>query len=104
MRIAMIPKVYFVAFITCLGGFTFGYDVGIVSGVLIVPLFKQLMGITNDNEANLSGNIASVLQLGGFFGVITQPYINDRFGRKVCIMLNCVLFIAGGNCGSLRYG
>ncbi len=56
--------IYLIAFCTGLGGFTFGYDVGIVSGILVSKAFQTLVGITEDNHVRLEGSIATALQFG----------------------------------------
>jgi hypothetical protein len=61
-----IPNIYFVAACTCAAGFTFGYDIGVISGVLTQPLFNELMGMNKENFSSKEGNIAAALQVGGF--------------------------------------
>jgi hypothetical protein len=56
--------IYLIAICTGLGGFTFGYDVGIVSGILVSTAFQKLVGITPQNHVRLEGTIATSLQFG----------------------------------------
>lgn len=48
------------------------------------------------NLATLQGNIVSILQGGAFFGAIFAAPIENGIGRKRCLMIGCVIFIAGG--------
>ncbi|RUP00396.1 hypothetical protein BC936DRAFT_140728 [Jimgerdemannia flammicorona] len=47
----------------------------IISGVLVLQPFIDYFGITTANANDLSSNIASVLQLGGFLGAVIQSYL-----------------------------
>ena len=56
---------YILAFSASFGSVTYGWDVGIIGGVITLPSFKQYFGIDQESasaQANLSGNIVSVLQ------------------------------------------
>lgn len=90
-----VPYVYLVALCCSLGGFTFGYDVGIISGILPLPSFQRLVGITPQNTQDLSGSIAASLQVGGFVGVILQAFFNDWVGRKTSIQIFSLVFVIG---------
>ncbi|KAJ2993659.1 hypothetical protein HDV02_002191 [Globomyces sp. JEL0801] len=72
-----------------------GYDIGIISGVLIVPAFMEKMNITDANRDALSGNIAAVLQVGGLLAGAVQFYLNDYFGRRDTMKLGCIVFLIG---------
>jgi MFS family permease len=88
-------SIYLLASITSLGGFTFGYDTGIMNGLLASPQFHSQMGINTENMSDRIGSIAAALQVGGLFGAVLQPFINDWLGRKVCILYMSVLFSVG---------
>lgn len=100
---SMIPHIYLVALCTCAAGFTFGYDIGVISGVLTQPLFLSQMGITADNAAERIGNIASAMQVGGFGSIFISAYVNDFLGRKLTIILFSLVFIVGGILQTLSY-
>ncbi|KAJ3382164.1 hypothetical protein HDU84_004577 [Entophlyctis sp. JEL0112] len=88
-------RIYVIAVIACFGGLCFGFDTGIISGVLTFSAFKSYFGIPSSGDPNLSGNISGALQLGGLIGALIQPFANDYFGRKVSIQINSVVFLAG---------
>lgn len=59
--------------VACLGGFLFGYDLGVVGGMLIAPSFQSHFGIDPTDiirEAEINGTIVSVLQIGCLFGAL----------------------------------
>jgi SP family sugar:H+ symporter-like MFS transporter len=86
----------FVAF----GGFLFGYDIGVISGCLIMPDFIRRFG-----ELDASGNpflsssrqsiITSLLSAGTFVGALAQAFTSDRFGRRGSILIWAVIFTVG---------
>lgn len=59
---------YLLAFSATTGYVCFGWDVGMIGGVLDLPAFQQYFELDNASAASfatLSGNIVSILQAGG---------------------------------------
>ncbi|KAK0466200.1 general substrate transporter [Desarmillaria tabescens] len=88
----------FVAF----GGFLFGYDIGVISGCLIMPDFIRRFGnpdTTKPGEYILDSNrqsiITSLLSAGTFVGALAQAFTSDRFGRRGSILIWAAIFTAG---------
>ncbi|TRM61582.1 general substrate transporter [Schizophyllum amplum] len=86
----------FVAF----GGFLFGYDIGVISGCLIMPDFIERFGeLQADGTYVLSSErqsiITSLLSAGTFFGALGQAFTADRFGRKHSILIWSTIFTIG---------
>ncbi|OCF75482.1 high-affinity glucose transporter SNF3 [Kwoniella mangroviensis CBS 8886] len=79
------------------GGWLFGYDIGYISGCLIMPDFiHQIQGV--DATAVTSQNqsiITSLLSAGTFFGAILQAFTSDRLGRKGSILFWSAIFFIG---------
>ncbi|KAI9008892.1 general substrate transporter [Phycomyces nitens] len=85
--------------ISCLGGFLFGFDLGVVGGLLIAPSFLSYFGIDPNNkeqEANISGNVVSILQVGCLIGALLATSTADRLGRKYSIIIAAAIFTIGG--------
>ncbi|KAK4512912.1 uncharacterized protein ATC70_003622 [Mucor velutinosus] len=85
--------------IACMGGFLFGYDLGVVGGMLIAPSFQTYFHIDPNNkiqEAEINGNIVSVLQVGCLFGSLLATSTADTLGRKYSIMTAALVFFIGG--------
>ncbi|CAP91261.1 myo-inositol transporter [Penicillium rubens] len=84
--------VWLAALTASMAGLLFGYDTGIISGVLVV------LGDSLDGRPATSSEkemITSLCSGGAFIGAIFAGNTADRFGRKMAIYLGCVLFIAG---------
>ncbi|KAH8804868.1 MFS sugar transporter-like protein [Xylogone sp. PMI_703] len=92
---------YILTAITSFGGMLFGWDTGLIGGVLTVKSFQESFGIKTDTPAqqkafsDLSGNIVSVLQAGCFFGAMASFYASDCFGRKFALIFADIMFLAG---------
>ncbi|KAF8693905.1 Permeases of the major facilitator superfamily, partial [Rhizoctonia solani] len=87
---------FFVAF----GGFLFGYDIGVISGCLIMPDFIERFGVQHPDgtwelDAHRQSIITSLLSAGTFVGAIGQAFSSDRFGRRWSIFIWCAIFTAG---------
>ena len=77
---------------TAIGGMLFGYDTGVISGVLVV--------IGNDlNNRPLSDTdkelITTLCAAGAFIGAIIAGVTADKFGRKLATWFASVLFTIG---------
>lgn len=79
-----------------LGGFLFGYDQGVVSGVLEMQSFAaKFPRIYLDS--GFKGWFVSTLLLLAWFGSLINGPIADRFGRKGSIMRAVVVFVLGSS-------
>ncbi|KAI8144231.1 general substrate transporter [Fennellomyces sp. T-0311] len=84
--------------ITCasfaaLGSFLFGYDSGIIGGVLIQEHF--LASHNNPNSA-LKGAIVALFNVGCFFGACVAATLATKWGRKRTIQVGCFFAAVGG--------
>jgi len=87
---------FFVAF----GGFLFGYDIGVISGCLIMPDFVERFGVMGPDgvyvlDAHRQSIITSLLSAGTFVGALGQAFSSDRFGRRWSIFIWCAIFTVG---------
>ncbi|KAG2222533.1 hypothetical protein INT45_002664 [Circinella minor] len=84
------------ALVSCLGGFLFGFDLGVVGGLFIAPSFQTHFGIDpNDKirEAGINGNIVAILQIGCLVGSLAST---TTAGRKWSITIASGIFTIGG--------
>ncbi|KAI1434074.1 general substrate transporter [Xylaria sp. CBS 124048] len=88
-------RAYWLGSVVCLGGFLFGYDSGIVGGVLTLASFEN--DYRYDKAAGTRTNSLSVglQQLGAFVACFIAWPLTDRIGRKKALMLCSVVFIVG---------
>lgn len=83
--------IYAITLAVALGGCLFGYDSGVISGVLVTignDLGKELT--TNEKEL-----ITSIMSAGAFFGGILGGMVIDRIGRRIPLIIASVFFFIG---------
>jgi sugar porter (SP) family MFS transporter len=81
--------------VAAVGGFLFGYDLGIISGVNI--FLEKAFSLTADQLGWVTGSAL----LGCMFGPLLGGLLSDRLGRKRTLILAGLLF-AGGAIGSAQ--
>ncbi|ORX43172.1 general substrate transporter [Hesseltinella vesiculosa] len=74
------------------GFLLFGYDQGVMSGVVASKLFLNTMG--NPNSATV-GLIVAIYEIGCMFGALSTGYIGDKLGRRKTIRYGCLILIIG---------
>lgn len=70
----------------------FGYDQGVMSGVVISDDWLNTMG---NPSTVIVGTITAVYDVGAVFGAILAATTAERLGRKRGLMFGCVLLIIG---------
>ncbi|KAI1843580.1 hypothetical protein JX265_007364 [Neoarthrinium moseri] len=88
-------RVYVLAASACFGAMSFGWDSGVIGGVIKLDPFKADYGLTKGDVANLSSNIVSVLQAGCFFGALIGFPLPDWIGRKWALVVAAATTLAG---------
>ncbi|KAL4902105.1 hypothetical protein BDW74DRAFT_67082 [Aspergillus multicolor] len=88
------PYLCGVASFSTLGGLLFGYDQGVISGVITMESFAaRFPHIFSDS--GFKGWFVSTLLLAAWFGSLINGPIADRFGRKMSINVAVVIFVIG---------
>jgi len=88
-------RVFALTFSACFGGMLFGWDIGSIGGIIVMPAFKSKYGLTDKTAANLTSNIVSTLQAGCFFGSLAAYYCADRWGRKPSLLIAATITTLG---------
>ncbi|KAI0006606.1 general substrate transporter [Xylariaceae sp. FL0662B] len=91
-------RVYLLACSACFGAMSFGWDSGVIGGVITLDPFIADFGLGSKDSvatANLQGNIVSVLQAGCFAGALAAFPLTDAYGRKPCLMAAAAFTLAG---------
>ncbi|MDN3549309.1 sugar porter family MFS transporter [Mucilaginibacter aquaedulcis] len=76
-----------ITLVASLGGFLFGFDIAVVSGVL--PLIEKQFHLTAAQE----GWFVSSGLVGCIIGVAFSGEVSDRLGRKIPLLLSAALFL-----------
>ncbi|KAL1891075.1 hypothetical protein Sste5346_007900 [Sporothrix stenoceras] len=85
--------VFGAAFLASLGGFSFGYDQGVISVINVMDQF--LNTFPRCRTAFGSSFMTAMLLLGAFIGCIFMPYLADRISRKWALTVVVVIFNIG---------
>lgn len=91
-------RVFALACSACFGGMLFGWDIGTIGGVIVMPAFTKIYHIDHLSKsaaATLLSNIVSTLQAGCFFGSLLAYYIADRWGRKPALLIASGVTVLG---------
>ncbi|KAI8154487.1 Quinate permease [Colletotrichum sp. SAR 10_70] len=108
-------RVYLLATVSYMGSLLFGYDVGVMGGLLPFESFKRDFGLpsgssgfADEKVAEVSSNVVSLLTAGCFFGALSAALANERYGRRYSLMAYSVVFLLGaslqvGSPKSLQY-
>lgn len=85
--------VFGAAVLASLGGFSFGYDQGVISIINVMDQFHE----TYPKAATAFGKgfMTGMLLLGAFVGCFFMPYIADKISRKRAITVAVVFFNVG---------
>ncbi|KAI1262910.1 putative high-affinity glucose transporter [Xylariaceae sp. FL1019] len=87
------PYVSGAAALASLGGFSFGYDQGVISIILTTEQFLEVFPRARTPFG--SSLMTSLLLLGAFVGCLAFPYLADRISRKYAIVVVVVIFTVG---------
>lgn len=79
----------FLAFVSAMGGFLFGYDWVVIGGAK--PFYELFFDIAN--APTLQGWAMSSALIGCVFGAILSGILADKWGRKNALILAAALFI-----------
>lgn len=93
------PYVALASFLASLGGFSFGYDQGVISIINVMPqflhAFPRMDSDVSSSAAFWKGLNTAVLELGCVIGCIFMPWLCDRISRKWAITVVVCFFCVG---------
>ncbi|ODV93829.1 hypothetical protein PACTADRAFT_51579 [Pachysolen tannophilus NRRL Y-2460] len=75
-----------------LGGFLYGYDTGVINGLLAMKVVKKRFAANGESFTALeTAEITAILSAGTFFGALFASVLSDRVGRRLTIILTTSL-------------
>ncbi|SCW04064.1 LAFE_0H05116g1_1 [Lachancea fermentati] len=84
---------YFTSVFVSLGVFLFGYDQGVMSGIITGVYFKDYF---NDPSRAAIGNMVSILEIGALVSSLMVSRLGEKWGRRRTIRYGSFVFILGG--------
>ncbi|KAM5497680.1 Ribulose bisphosphate carboxylase large chain [Microsporum canis] len=87
------PLLYFTSVFVSLGVFLFGYDQGVMSGIITGQYFKDYFNQPTRAEI---GTMVAILEVGAFISSLLVGKIGDIIGRRRTILYGSVVFFVGG--------
>jgi MFS family permease len=91
-------NLYLAAIVACFTGVLFGYSVGLIGGILVLPSFLHdfhLDGIPTDARASATSATVTVWLIGALIGVPFGMPICSRLGRRRCLSFAALVYVIG---------
>lgn len=88
-------RAYWLGSVVCIGGFLFGYDSGIVGGVLTLESFERDFNYTTAEATRVASLAVGLQQLGAFVACFLAWPLTDRLGRRQALMISSLVFCIG---------
>ncbi|KAK9470235.1 general substrate transporter [Dipodascopsis tothii] len=87
-------NIFWLSLFAALGGFLFGYDQGVISGVLVMEAF-QLKFPRLGSDGDLEGWVVSVMQLGAIIGSVVNGPLADKISRRHSMSIANLIMVVG---------
>lgn len=87
------PLLYFTSVFVSLGVFLFGYDQGVMSGIITGWYFKDYFNQPSRAEI---GTAVAILEVGALVSSLLVGRIGDLIGRRKTIFYGSIVFFIGG--------
>ncbi|KAG5918975.1 hypothetical protein E4U42_006685 [Claviceps africana] len=85
--------IYFTSIFVSLGVFLFGYDQGVMSGIITGPYFIDYFN--HPSKAQV-GTMVAILEIGAFIASLIVGRVGDIIGRRRTILYGSCIFFVGG--------
>ncbi|KAJ6622568.1 general substrate transporter [Mycena sp. CBHHK59/15] len=92
-RLVGQPLLYAISVFASLGVFLFGYDQGVMSGIITGPHFIEYFHAPGSVKI---GSMVAVLEVGAFVTSLAAGRIGDIIGRKGTLFIGALVFTVGG--------
>ncbi|KAL4891268.1 general substrate transporter [Aspergillus ambiguus] len=81
--------------VVCCGGMLFGYDSGVIGGVLTFDSFLRDFRATPDLQTRVSAVAVGIQQAGALLGSLAIWPVTNRYGRRYAMMSCSAIFCVG---------
>ncbi|PYH87920.1 MFS quinate transporter [Aspergillus ellipticus CBS 707.79] len=88
-------RLYWLTAIVCCGGLLFGYDSGVIGGVLTFDSFHRSFQYTAADETRVSSFAVGVQQASALLGSLLIWPLTNRYGRRSAMALCSLIFCTG---------
>ena len=93
--------IYFLSIFVSLGVFLFGYDQGVMSGIITQRYFRDYFNQPGPAEI---GTMVAILEIGALISCLSVGRMGDLLGRRKTIFYGAVIFVVGGACQTFATG
>ncbi|KAK3694460.1 sugar transporter [Podospora appendiculata] len=76
------------------GFLLFGYDQGVMSGIISAPAFNNVFKATTDNPT-LQGTVTAIYEIGCLIGAVFILCLGDLLGRRKAMILGAFIMVVG---------
>lgn len=92
---AHLRKLYAMSLVLMIASATTGYDGSLINTSQQIQLWEEFFkdDITDNNKLGILVNMFNIGSIVSFF---ITPYVADHWGRRMAIILGCVLMVGGG--------
>ncbi|KAG2420085.1 hypothetical protein HFD88_004883 [Aspergillus terreus] len=80
--------------IATMGFLLFGYDQGVMSGIISDPAFNNMFTATRGDNT-MQATVTAVYEVGCLFGAIFALLFGDRLGRRRMVLIGATVMIVG---------
>ncbi|GFF48396.1 lactose permease [Aspergillus udagawae] len=98
-----LRKLYMMAAALMVASATTGYDGMLVNTSQMMDNWTQFFS-PKVKESNWLGLLVNMFNIGSIISFFITPYIADRFGRKIAIIIGCIFMVIGGIVGTASTG
>ncbi|KAL3486627.1 general substrate transporter [Aspergillus germanicus] len=88
-------RIYWLAATVCCGGLLFGYDSGVIGGVLTFPSFHNSFRYTSQDQTLISSIAVGIQQAGALAGCLLIWPLTNYYGRRLSMILCSLIFCIG---------
>jgi MFS family permease len=91
-------NLYLATIVACFTGVLFGYSVGLIGGILVLPSFLHdfhLDSLPTSARASATSATVTVWLIGALIGVPLGMPVCSRLGRRRCLSFAALIYVLG---------